>query len=146
MSRPDLAREVSGGGSSGQHHSGVGPEVNPIVDENKLRRILLHIIGLLVRGEYEALVSFTGGRRLTMQMMQDIVAEWPYSLTMPLHNEIEDLVGASGEISGSNPHQWWVDVNLYTIEEGRSDLMLQLTVTDDPGEFYRVEMNDLHVL
>ena len=49
-------------------------------------------------------------------------------------------------ISASNPHRWSVVVPLWTVEEGRSDLSLELTLEDSGKESYEVEIDDLHVL
>jgi hypothetical protein len=43
------------------------------------------------------------------------------------------------------PGEFIVEVTLWTLEEGRSDLTLSLTVLDNPGEL-RLSIDDLHVL
>ena len=36
-------------------------------------------------------------------------------------------------------------MDLWTAEEGRSDLTLELTLTDSRGEIYQIEIDDIHV-
>lgn len=45
----------------------------------------------------------------------------------------------------NDPHETAVDVTLWTVEEGRSDLTLSLTVRDD-GESISLSIDDLRVL
>lgn len=115
------------------------------MDEDKLRKTLLYILDLLVHGQYEALASSSVGR-LTADMLRQAAQEWPYPLIMPHSTALSDLIYSQGEINGLHPRQWWLDVNLWTAEEGRSDLTLSITLTDIPGEFYQVELDNLHVL
>lgn len=49
-----------------------------------------------------------------------------------------------GETHGK-PGYWWVIVDLWTAEEGRSDLSMEATVYDD-GHEVRVEVNDVHMM
>jgi hypothetical protein len=47
-------------------------------------------------------------------------------------------------VRGSNPKRWSVRFDLWTADEGRSDLTLELTVEEtDP---LKIELDDLHVL
>jgi hypothetical protein len=45
-----------------------------------------------------------------------------------------------------NPKCWSVNLPLWTKEEGRSDLTLQMHFTESDGALYAVEIDDLHVL
>lgn len=117
------------------------------MDEEKFRKTLLYVLDLLVRGEYQALETLSRGRRLTAQEMQETVVRWPYRLVMPPDNDLSDIVyGEIKNITGSNPIQWATDVKLWTAEEGWSDLTLSLTLTNEPGDLYDVEIDNLHVL
>jgi hypothetical protein len=50
------------------------------------------------------------------------------------------------EIDNAVPEAWSVYLDLWTAEEGRSDLTLELTLRDSPAGIYSVELDDLHVL
>lgn len=43
------------------------------------------------------------------------------------------------------PHSWWVIVDLWTAEEGRSDLSMEATVWDD-GASVVVKIDNVHVM
>lgn len=97
-----------------------------------------HVVGLLASGDYEALaqlsidgLSATALRRCVEEYGRTIIAE-PFEAWEPMR-------------FGDGPG-WWIDVDLYTVEEGRSDLTLQLILTDTPGSFCDVQILDLHVL
>ena len=98
------------------------------------------VVELLARGEYAALERLTGGVRLTADEMATAVAEYGRTLIVPLPGAAPlDVV----------PHRdgggWSVDVPLWTAEEGRSDLTLQLTVVKEVSA-PRIEVDDIHVL
>ena len=46
---------------------------------------------------------------------------------------------------GVKPPRWSVRMDLWTAEEGRSDLSLELTIIES-GRGYTVELDDIHVL
>jgi hypothetical protein len=50
------------------------------------------------------------------------------------------------EIEGAIPRAAWVLVVLWTFEEGRSDLTLEIHLTDTGEELYVFEISNLHVL
>ncbi len=50
------------------------------------------------------------------------------------------------EIEGALPRAWWVLVDLWAVEEGRSDLTLEIGLTETGGRFYDIEIDILHVL
>src|SRR5215218_2513806 len=47
------------------------------------------------------------------------------------------------EIEGAIPRAWWALVDLWTVEEGRSDLTLEIRLTDTGGELYDIKMHCL---
>jgi hypothetical protein len=56
--------------------------------------------------------------------------------------ELLDVV----EIRNSTPRSWNVNLPLWTKEEGKSDLTLQMCFIDSGNDLYSVEIDDLHVL
>jgi hypothetical protein len=49
------------------------------------------------------------------------------------------------EVKDAVPAQWSVRFHLWTYEEGRSDLSLELTLIEQ-GEGYIIELDGIHVL
>jgi hypothetical protein len=115
-----------------------------MLDEGKLANTLARVGDLLVRGEYAALEAWTAARRLTAAEMRAAVADYGRTLVLPAGGRFTPR--SIIEVEGARPEQWSVYVDLWTAQEGRSDLTLALTVTDTPGDVYAVEVDDLHVL
>ena len=112
--------------------------------DTKLERTVVRVVELLVQGKYEELESLSKTNRLTAQDLERAVADYGRSLTMP---PMESLKQANViEIGGSKPTKWYVGIDLWTVEEGRSDLTLELTLTDSLSDLYHIEVDDLHVL
>ncbi|MCU0522996.1 MAG: hypothetical protein MUF84_20210 [Anaerolineae bacterium] len=114
------------------------------MDEGKLVNTVTRVGELLVRGEYATLQALTGSRRLTADEMRAAVVDYGRTLTLPPGGRFTPR--SVVDIEESRPERWSVYVDLWTAEEGRSDLTLELTVSDSTGEFYEVAIDDLHVL
>ena len=114
------------------------------MNDEKLRKTIACVIKLLVEGKYEDLERLDRGKRLNSMDLQRTVESYSRHLVLPSVIDLEDLniIG----MKETDPQQWYVGVNLWTIEEGRSDLTLELTLTDSAGDRYLVELDDLHVL
>jgi hypothetical protein len=111
--------------------------------EDKINDFIQPLIARLVAGEYAQIEKITRGRRLPAQTMKRVVDGYGRTLIMPpldAHDRI-DVV----EVKNACPAKWSVVMPLWTLEEGRSDLTLELTLTDRGGSF-DVELDDLHVL
>ena len=102
------------------------------------------VVSMLVQGEYEALERLTNGVRLTAGEMAAAVRNYGGKVTMPPEDafKVLDVV----EVEGARPREWSVNVALWTAEEGRSDLTLELTLRDNEKEIYDVEVDGIHVL
>ena len=48
------------------------------------------------------------------------------------------------EVRAATPSQWAIALPLWTSEEGRSDLTIELTLIAD-GESFRIELDNIHV-
>ena len=100
------------------------------------------VVDLLVAKQYGALEVLTNGRRLTAADFAEAIEEYGRTLVAPPPEgyELMDVLEPPGE-----PRMWMVDMPLWTEEEGRSDLTLQLRVIDE-GEGVSIEVDDIHVL
>ncbi len=105
--------------------------------------IVDRIIADLVSRDYAELERRCHGVHLSAAEMAATVAAYGRRITMPPTgaNSICDVV----RISSSDVPAWSVYVSLWTLEEGLSDLTLELTVYESPAG-YRVEVDNLHVL
>ena len=104
------------------------------------------IVVLLARGEYAALEKLSGGVRLSAAQLRAAVREYgrrivvPPAETTPALDVVEVMPG------GVERRSWSVNVDLWTAEEGRSDLTLELTVRERQGGRFAVEIDNVHVL
>ena len=112
----------------------------------KAARTIQSVVNALIANENDlpAVLRAVQTSRLTLAQIRDAVAAYRYRLVLP-HLPLEELLDVV-EVRGSFPQEWSVNVPLWTKEEGRSDLVLQLTLVDSAGELYSVELDDLHVL
>jgi hypothetical protein len=96
------------------------------------------ILQLLVNCDYDAIEKVSNGVRLSATEIKQAVDQYGRSLEMPPEDSELDIV----EIEGGKG--WSVRCDLWTKEEGRSDLTLELTIVNENN--FRVEVDDIHVL
>jgi len=113
-------------------------------DEPRVRATVLQFLAWLVAGDYAAIERFTAGVRLSSEQMREAISEYGRTLAMPPASALDQLDVI--EITGSVPRTWSVRVDLWTAEEGRSDLSMECTLIDCPGELLATEVDNLHVL
>jgi len=118
------------------------PSARPI-DSAKLRGTVSALTGRLAQGDYEGLCRLAKASRLGATEVEQVIRDYGRHLVkLPVEAfQAVDVV----PISNTNPQRWSVVVPLWSEEEGRSDLSLELTVEDFPGAAYSVEIDDLHV-
>jgi hypothetical protein len=110
----------------------------------KVARAIAEILPLLVGGHYDEIERRTRGARLSAAEMKGAVEGYGRKLRMPPTEAREPR--SVVEVKNASPQRWSADVDLWTEEEGRSDLTLELTVIDGPGSSFSIELDDLHVL
>jgi RecB family endonuclease NucS len=108
----------------------------------KLRPALRSIVDELVKGNYAALERDGRAGRVGAEGLQRAITEYRRHLVdLP-----EEAFAISDAYERKNqPGTWTVALNLWTAEEGRSDLTLSATV-NEVGDDVKVEIDDLHVL
>lgn len=112
--------------------------------DQRVRATVLQLLHWLVAGDYAAIEQFTLGVRLSASLLHQAIADYGRTLVMPPASSLDQLDVI--EIDGSNPKAWSVRVDLWTVEEGRSDLTLECTLMDRPGDLLTAEVDNLHVL
>jgi hypothetical protein len=115
-----------------------------LVDKSKIRDTVRRLVEMLVAEDYDSIEEATRGRRLTAEQLSQAVDEYGRELQMPPEVVFHNL--DVNEIEGAIPRAAWVLVDLWTVEEGRSDLTLEIRITDTGGDLYDIEINNLHVL
>jgi hypothetical protein len=102
------------------------------------------LVAWLVVGDFSAIEHYTGGRRLSEQLLSDAVLQYGHKLVMPPPEVFESLDVI--EVLGSSPRKWSVRFDLWTEDEGRSDLSLECTLIETPSGLLSAEVDNLHVL
>ena len=108
--------------------------------EPLLRRIVEH----LVAGDYAGLARADAGTRVDAEALERAVTEYGRRLVTPPPDAWRRLEPI--RIRASAVPSWALCVPLWTAEEGRSDLELELTVRRELGGRLVFELEDLHVL
>ena len=101
------------------------------------------IVDLLVRGEYETVERVTRARRLTSRELADAVARYGRTLVTPRAGWWESVEITPVRAQGRVFH---AAVPLWTAEEGRSDLTLELELSEIAAGVYETSVEDIHVL
>ena len=111
---------------------------------NKIKKTLLKIISLLVNCDYDAIAKLTKGVRLQAMHIKDAVEEYEKTLILPPDTAYDNLDII--EIENSVPRKWSIRFDLWTKEEGRSDLSIELTLIDSEEDLMIVELDNIHTL
>ena len=109
----------------------------------RIAATIVQIVRWLVAGDFSAIEKYTHGVRLSASLLRQAVLDYGRTLVMPPASTLAQLDII--KVDGSNPLTWSVRVDLWTLEEGRSDLSLECTLIDGPGAMLTVEIDNLHV-
>lgn len=105
-------------------------------------KIIQRVIELLAHGRYQELESLTGAKHLTAEQISDAVKEYGRSLIMPPFDRLDvDAI----RVGGKQPTIWSVRIPLWSREEGRSDLTLEMTIKEHADRSL-IEIDGIHVL
>lgn len=110
----------------------------------KAAKTLQYILTLLSKKDYKALEELTNGVRLSKEDIEMAIADYDATIIMPPSSVYDNLDII--EIQNSNPKAWSVRFDLWTEEEGESDLSLELTFIESNHELYNIEIDNIHVM
>ena len=108
-----------------------------------LKSIAWEISDQLARQDYEALVMRCANSRLTAGDLRNAVLDYGCKLEPPPKDAYQNLDAI--EIKNKASPTWSVQIPVWTREEGRSDLTLELTVSFVKN-LSSIELEELHVL
>lgn len=109
----------------------------------RLGQVIQEVVRHLVDGRFRELEMLTGGVRLTAGEMADAIRGYGRTLVHPPDEALRLVEITKRE--GATERSWHVVAPLWTREEGRSDLSLELGLTEGPDGI-KVEVDDIHVL
>lgn len=110
--------------------------------EPQLLELIESTVALLTEGRFEELAKLSHGVRMSAAAMRRALCEYGRTLAIPPKDLYRYL--SIVEVSSSGPRKWSIAVPLWTEEEGRSDLTLELTATETPTGL-TLEIDNLHV-
>ena len=106
--------------------------------------VVRNVIALLAAKKYVELQRLSGGVRLLSVQIESAVRNYGRTV-VPLPNDALSLIDYVA-VKNSHPSAWSVYVPLFTQEEGRSDLSIDLTLIESESGSFSIELNDLRVL
>ncbi|HIC82667.1 MAG TPA: hypothetical protein EYP07_17135 [Kiloniellaceae bacterium] len=106
------------------------------------RQAIADLVGVLARGAFEDLVRDGRAGRLSAAELKRVIAQYGRRLT--------ELPGSAFDLADcyrleDKPEKLAIDLPLWTVEDGRSDLTLSLTL-QRMGSEIALRIDDLHVL
>lgn len=114
-----------------------------MIDLEKATRTIQILVNHLIRGDYDEAERLTQGKIFSASEIETAIADYGRRLVSPPPTSTPRSVV---EVQGSAPTQWSVYVDLWTAEEGRSDLTLEITLTDTARDSYDVQIDNIHAL
>ncbi|MHB1059977.1 MAG: DUF7668 domain-containing protein [Rhodanobacter sp.] len=107
------------------------------------RNATREIVNLISDGKYDGALEMCSVSRLSEKDIEMVIQNYGCRFVRPPveFDEYVDLVA----IVGRSPLAWSIRAPLWTLEEGRSDLTLELTVVDALAGVV-IELDDLRVL
>jgi hypothetical protein len=102
------------------------------------------LIELLAAREYDAIASWTNGIRLSSEEIRYGIEEYGRAVTLPpkeFYFRSIDVI----RVTNSEPACWGVVFPLWTVEEGMSDLSVEITVTRQGSSNMSLELDNIRV-
>jgi hypothetical protein len=113
-------------------------------DLAKRNRLVCDLVSLLSQGRFDEVIRLAPGSRVSAVQLQEEVSQYGRHL-VPLPLGAYKLIDYVGVV-GTSPLEWSVVVPLFTEEEGRSDLSLELSVVEGPDGNHTLYVDGLRVL
>ena len=110
----------------------------------KIERTVRELVSRLVRKDYDSIEILTAGVRLSSKHIRSAVEDYGRTLVEPPEAAFAAINVI--RVLSCNPIRWSVRFDLWTVEEGRSDLTLECSLEESSSEFLKCELDDLHVL
>jgi hypothetical protein len=110
--------------------------------ERQVRSIVIDLLVLLADGDYESVMERCGYSLLDDHDLQAAVAEYGHKIVPP---PADYAFLRACELKARAVPTWHVEADLWTEEEGRSDLTLEMMIEFEPSGPV-IGINNLHAL
>lgn len=112
------------------------------MSESDLKTCVLRLVTKVANGDFDGLVAECSSSRLSGDDVRMVLTDYGKTFTPPPTEAYRELDAVP--VQGAKLPTWSVRAPLWTKEEGRSDLELQLTISVR-GDQKIVELDDLRV-
>lgn len=113
------------------------------VDLAARNKLVADLVQQLSTGNFEEALRNAPRSRVNAEQLRNAVLEYGRTL-IPIPADSYELIDYIAYL-GSNPIQWSVVVPLFTKEEGRSDLSLELSLIEQATGGYQIQIDNIHV-
>jgi hypothetical protein len=110
---------------------------------NNIKTIMKTIVDLLVHEKYQDIENITGGNRLSSSDIKHAIQEYGHNVIAPPLSAFDSMDCVS--IQGTPFSSWSVRMNLWTSDEGKSDLSIDATISEQDDGISLI-LEDIHVL
>ncbi len=114
-----------------------------IIGSSELERVVLAVVHFLIGRNYDAIETMTRGRRLSAADLHRAVSEYGRVIREPPADWSRLVIVTA---IAAAPRSFHVAAPLWTVQEGRSDLTLELHLDPSITGSYDPQVLDLHVL
>jgi len=111
------------------------------MDRTEVVRIVRHLIASIAAGDEAEVERTTNGEGLSTAEVQAAIGSYGGGAIMAPPDLEGDFMRLICE-DFTAPHMWYVEADLWTEQEGRSDLSIRVRVYEDPE---RIEISDILV-
>jgi hypothetical protein len=106
--------------------------------------LLKQVVEWLVAGDFNAVAAATNAYRLSAEQMAHAIRIYGQTLMTPPSSSYESLDIV--RVTRASEPTWSVRFDLWTLEEGRSDLTLECTISMPSTGSAAIEIDGIHVL
>jgi hypothetical protein len=111
---------------------------------SRAAEVLSQVIAWLASGDFRSVEARSRGVRLSADSIRQAVMDYGKTLVMPPDSAFSDV--DSIRVLGADRPTWSVRFDLWTQEEGRSDLSLECTIIESHDGSVDIEIDNIHVL
>jgi hypothetical protein len=114
------------------------------VVDRRVTALIKQVITWVVTGNHGAIEARSAGLRLSADSIRRALVEYGRTLIMPPESAFEnaDVI----PVSNADRPTWSVRFELWTEEEGRSDLSIEFTIADRGDALLDLEVDNVHVM
>ncbi|WP_257167426.1 hypothetical protein [Bradyrhizobium sp. SRS-191] len=113
--------------------------------DSRVIELVEQVMAWLVSGNFPAVEVRSRGLRLSAEMMRQAIEDYGRTLVMPPSEAFASMDVI--RVADAGRRAWSIRFDLWTKEEGRSDLSLECTIVDRcDGHALDLTVDDIHVL